>query len=121
MELTGQIKEIFETQQVSEKFKKRDFVLTDASSQYPQHIIMQVTQDKTSLLDKFKIGDTITAHINIRGRNWTNPTNDEVKYFVTIEAWRLVAGTGNRSDNSGNETPVAETFNSSAQDDDLPF
>lgn len=122
MEITGQLKEIFETQNVSDKFQKREFVLTDNSSQYPQHILIQTTQDKCSLLDRFKVGDTIIAHINLRGRSWTSPKN-EVKYFNTIEAWRLVAGTGSGSnDSSANEnTSAAETFTASTQEDDLPF
>jgi hypothetical protein len=32
MEITGQIKEVFATQTISEKFKKREFVLTTDGS-----------------------------------------------------------------------------------------
>ena len=37
-QLKGRLKEVKETRQVSEKFSVREFVLTDESSQYPQHI-----------------------------------------------------------------------------------
>ena len=91
MEITGNIKQIGETQTISDKFTKRDFVLTDNSSQYPQHISFQITQDKCSLLDKYKVGDEITVHFNLRGREWTSPQG-ELKHFNTLEAWRLETG-----------------------------
>ena len=54
--LSGIVKVVNPTVQVSEKFAKREFVVTDASSMYPQDIMFQSTQDKCSLLDnKFKI------------------------------------------------------------------
>lgn len=42
MDITGILKVKGDTQQVSEKFKKRDIVLTESSSQYPQHILFQL-------------------------------------------------------------------------------
>lgn len=89
MELQGKIKAIGETANVSEKFKKRDFVITtDADGKYPQHISLQCTQDKVALLDNMAIGQDVKCSINIRGREWTSPSG-EVKYFNTIECWKL--------------------------------
>ena len=49
------IKVINPTQQVSEKFSKREFVVTDSSNgNYPQDILFQATQDKCPLLDGFQ-------------------------------------------------------------------
>lgn len=116
MEITGTLKVKGETQTVSDKFKKREFVLTDNSSQYPQHISLQLTQDKTSLVDKFNIGDELTAHINLRGREWTSPQG-EVKYFNTIEAWRL-----ERSVNSASNSSKPQTASQGDNEgDSLPF
>ena len=89
MDVTGVIKKILATEKVSEKFKKREFILTDNSNvQYPQHIAFQLTQDKCSLLDKFSEGDEVKVHFNLRGREFTTKQG-EVKYFNTIEAWRI--------------------------------
>ena len=88
METTGKLKVKEQTQKVNEKFQKRDFVLTtDAGSPYPQHVSFQITQDKCALLDKFKIGDEITVHFNLRGREWNSA--DGLKFFNTLEAWRI--------------------------------
>ena len=91
MEITGQLKAKFDTQQVSDKFSKLKFVLTpEASSSYPQHISMQVTQEKCAILDQFSEGQELKVQINIKGREWIDKQGDK-KYFVTIEAWRIEA------------------------------
>lgn len=83
------IKLIHPTQQVTEKFSKREFVVTDGlDSDYPQHILLQATRDKCSLLDQFNVNDMVDVAINIRGREWTSPQG-EIKYFNSIEAWRI--------------------------------
>jgi hypothetical protein len=122
MDITGILKVKGEAQQVSEKFKKREFVLTDNSSQYPQHISFQLTQDKCNLIDNYAVGSEIKVHFNLRGREWTSPKN-EVKYFNTLEAWRIENGgvAANNSSSSNNMNSVAETFTASSQEDDLPF
>lgn len=128
MEVTGQLKLKFDTQKVSDKFQKRDFVLaTDLSTPYPQYVSFQVTQDKCSMLDQFNEGEEIKVQFNLRGREWNGPQG--IRYFNTLEAWRLEKVSGGQTSapaqnsNSGmNETTKAPVFNSSISDnDDLPF
>lgn len=130
-QLTGKLKKIDPIVQVSEKFSKREFVITDESSQYPQDIIFQSVQDKCTLLDAFKLGDVVQVSFNLRGREWTSPTN-EVKYFNTLEAWRIEGGQAQTSapapaaqtNTAPAAAPVAQPQNtmvSSTDDDDLPF
>lgn len=91
MEITGTLKAIFDTQQVSDKFKKREFVLTtDAATPYPQHLLIQVTQDKVNLLDQFQIGQEAKVHINLKGREWIDKEGN-AKYFNGIEGWKIEA------------------------------
>jgi len=90
MEITGTIKVIEATKQVSDKFKSRQFVVTTADT-YPQHISLQCTQDKCDMLNSFSVGQVVTASINLRGREWQSPQG-ETKYFNTIECWKLSKG-----------------------------
>lgn len=121
MDITGILKLKTEAQQVSDKFRKREFVLTDNSSQYPQHISFQLTQDKCSLLDQYNVGDEIKVHFNLRGREWTSPKG-EIKYFNTLEAWRIEGGSAGAAKNSSaSMNDVAATFTAASQEDDLPF
>jgi hypothetical protein len=112
MQLTGIIKVIKEEVVVSDKFRKRELVLTDNSnSEYPQHISFQLTQDRCSLLDPYKVGDVATIHFNIRGREWTSPQG-EIKFFNTLEAWKLDRGVA---------APAAVAATENLSNDDLPF
>jgi hypothetical protein len=122
MDITGILKVKMDTQQVSEKFKKREFVITDNSSQYPQVIAFQLTQDKCGLIDQYKVGDEIKVHFNLRGREWTSPKG-EVRYFNTLEAWRIEGGAGGASKgaSSNSMNDVATSFTAASQEDDLPF
>ena len=117
MYITGTLKLKKNEQVVSEKFKKREFVITDNSSQYPQQLMFQLTQAKCSLLDEFNVGQEIKVHFNLRGREWTSP-DGEIKYFNTLEAWRLEKGNGNTAESQ--ERAVDESF-PAAPPDDLPF
>lgn len=88
MEITGKIKFIGSTQQVSDKFSKREVVVS-TDEQYPQHISIEFNQDKCSILDKYDVGDEVTVGINLRGREYTNPNTGEVKYFNSIQGWNI--------------------------------
>jgi hypothetical protein len=127
MEVTGQLKLKYDTQKVSDKFQKRDFVLaTDLSTPYPQFVSFQVTQDKCTMLDSFNQGEEIKVQFNLRGREWNGPQG--IKYFNTLEAWRIekVGATQSSAPSQNNggmqENTAAPVFNSSISDnDDLPF
>jgi hypothetical protein len=127
--LSGTLKVKNDTVQVSEKFSKREFVLTDASSMYPQDIMFQLTQDKCNLLDAVNVNDQVEVSFNLRGREWTSPQG-EVRYFNTLDAWRIekvgAAPMGGGMPQGGpsamNLDPIATPASTaSSDDDDLPF
>ena len=53
MEITGELIEVFGTQDVTATFKKREFAVK-TYGEYAQEIGLEVTQDKVDLLDTFK-------------------------------------------------------------------
>ena len=126
MEITGTLKSKNDAVQVSEKFKKREFVLTENSTKYPQHIQFSLAQDKCAILDGYNVGDEIKVQFNLQGREWTNPQG-EVKVFNTLDAWRIEkAGAASApkapQSNTNVSTPAESTFvASTGADDDLPF
>jgi len=87
MELTGTIKLVRDTQEVSASFKKREFVIT-TEEQYPQDIQLEMTQAKCEELDSFTIGSKVKVSINVRGREWINPQG-EAKYFNTLQGYKI--------------------------------
>src|ERR1044072_7065471 len=113
MEVIGTLKAKFDAQKVSDRFQKREFVLTtEANTPYPQHVSFQVTQDKCSLLDQYREGEEIKIHFNLRGREWNGPQG--IKYFNTLEAWRIEkvgAATASQSSNPSNTSNNNQSSN----------
>ena len=102
----------------SNGFRKRELVI-ETFSQYPQKIIFEFVQDKTELLDKFKIGDSVEISYNLNGREWVNPQG-ETKYFNSIQGWRIEAnndapGSDMEAQSTVVEPPVTD------EKSDLPF
>lgn len=89
MEFNGSIVRIGETEIVSDKFQKRQFVVTDNHDQYPQHILFELQQTKCDTIDSFKVGDAVRVSFNLRGRDWTDKEG-VVKTFNTLVAWAIV-------------------------------
>jgi hypothetical protein len=119
--MSGSIKVIGQTQQVSEKFSKRDLVVTDTSSQYPQDISFQLAQDKCNVLDAFMEGESVEVSFNLRGRAWQSPQG-EVKYFNTLEAWRIEKADSPQTATLMPRTPQEAVVTSEpTEDEDLPF
>ena len=140
-DVTGRLHEIFDEQQVSDKFRKREFVLEVQDGQYPQQIKFQLTQDKTSLIDPYKMGDEVKVTFDLRGRGFNK--NGQMLYFTNLEAWRVEAASagapagGGASYGGGQQQPAArpaaqnQNHNLRAQptaqpiagddDNDLPF
>ncbi len=104
MEATGFLKIKFDTNKVSEKFQKRDFVLTtDFDTPYPQHVQFQLSQDKCSQLDTLQVGDMVKVDFNLRGREWNGPQG--TKFFNTLDAWRTQLVPGSMRAEPTNQIP----------------
>ena len=112
-----------DTEQIKDTFKKREFVISDEGSQYPQEISFQLVQDKCDLIDPYQIGQEIKVNFNIRGRRWENPQTKEVRFFNSLDAWRI-EGVAQEAPtaNSLPPLPSSEPANIGADEsDDLPF
>ncbi len=121
MKVRGKLLEIKETQQVSDTFKKRVFVLEYAGNpQYPEYVSFELIQDRCSLLDGFQPGQEVEVSFNLKGRKWINPQG-ETKYFNAIQAWRIEAITQGDSSALREENITQNTITEIKEEDDLPF
>jgi hypothetical protein len=135
-EITGRLAEKFETQKVSDKFMKREFVVEIKSSgtsgyEFVDLIKFQSTQDKCSMLDQFNVDDMVNVSFNLRGRRWER--DGQVSYFTNLEAWRIEKVQNETNGSAADSSPEQDNF--TAQDapfptqppsddsgvDDLPF
>jgi hypothetical protein len=124
MEVEGKVKLINPRQDISASFSKREIVVT-TPEQYPQHIMVEFTQDKCDLLDNYKPGDDVKISINLRGREWINPQG-EAKYFNTIQGWRIEKVKNEQAAPAQQVTkpqqqPAQQVSGGNEEHDDLPF
>ena len=115
MNIKGKLIEIFDTVQITETFKKREFIIQDNKNpEYPEYIKVELIQDKVDLLNSLSVGDEINVLINIKGRKWEDKEG-KIKYFNSIQGWKI------ESENSNmNQENDQENINQDS-DDDLPF
>ncbi len=121
MNITGTIIELYDTVQVSDKFKKREFVIQDNENpQYPQYIKFELAQDKCALLDAVSMNDQVDVSFNVRGRSYVNPQGVK-SYFNSLQAWKIQ--TIGKGGNAPGSYSGGEAVNSNlpAEDDGLPF
>ena len=84
MEITGKIKLIGETETVGSAgtFKKRLIVIS-TEEQFVQHVPIDFVQDKTSVLDKYQVGEEVKVSVNVRGNEYNG------KYYVSLNGWKI--------------------------------
>lgn len=126
MNVQGKILEISDTQKISDRFQKREFVIEYADNpQYPEYVQFEVVQDKCGMLDSYNVGDEVEVYFNLKGRKWTNPQG-QVKYFNSLQAWKLE----NAGQSQGNTPPPMDSGDLSNMEEpgwisedenDLPF
>ncbi len=124
MEIQGKIHATFDAQQVTPRFRKREFVLLlDAASRYPQFVMFQLTGDRCTELDGFGEGEEVKVEFSLRGREWTSPQG-EVRYFNSLEVWsleRLGDTTSDMPPGSGTESGVGDEPPPPMDEDEIPF
>ena len=122
-EVEGKLHKKYETENKTDSFQAREFVILVESGNYPQYVKFQLVQDRCALLDPFEEGEEIKVHFDLRGREWQG------KYFTNLNAWRLekasaaAAPEPPAADSSGGffPSPDNEPSGGGAADDDLPF
>ena len=109
MKTEGKIHATFEAQQVTERFRKREFVLElEGSSRYPQTVLFQLTGDRCGELDGFNVGEAVSVEFSLRGREWKSPKG-EIRYFNSLEVWSLERAGGG---DAGDDFDQSGTFSS---------
>ena len=116
MNIQGKLIEIYETKQISDKFRKREFVIEYAeNAQYPQFIKFELTQNNCDMIDSFKKNDFIDVHFDLRGKPWTNKEG-VTTYFTSLAAWKI-----QKASPADPDTESQEPHFENAPDADLPF
>ena len=128
-ELTGKLIAAFDTVQRTETFKVREFAVekTDEINgrTISNFVKFQCVQDKTTILDKYSVGDEIKVFFNIKGTKWEK--DGKTNYFTNLDAWKIepakkMSGDqGSFSDKQYEEPMNSFSSNTPENIDDLPF
>jgi len=88
-ETHGRLHAVSETKQVTERFRKREFVVEIGDNpRFPQFVQFELTGDRCDQLDAYKVGDEVRVEFSLRGREWKSPKG-ETKYFNSLDVWTL--------------------------------
>lgn len=117
--IKGKLTEKFNTQQVSDKFSKREFVIEVKEQSgngqiYIDHIKFQLTNQKCNLIDSTPLNSDVEISFNIKGKRYEK--DGKVNFFTNLEAWKIteISGTATNASSNASSEP-------SAPSDDLPF
>jgi single-strand DNA-binding protein len=107
------------TQHIKDTFKKRDFVVEIQDGNHPQHIKIQVIQDRCNLLENYKPGQQVKVLFNLWGMPFRN-REDPTVYFTYIEACRI-EGIGSGAPQGKDYSQAQEASSKVDEFDDVPF
>ena len=93
LEITGKLIQKDNISFVTDKFKKREFVLElteDVNgTTHTNYAKMQLVQNKCEIIDKFNIGDIIKCNFNLKGTKWQKQGESKVSYFTQLDVWKI--------------------------------
>jgi YbbR domain-containing protein len=85
MQIIGKVHHIGQTESVGANgFTKRQIVIA-TDEQYVQHVPIDFVKDKCSILDNYKVGQSVTVDVNVRGNEYNG------KYYVSLQGWKINA------------------------------
>jgi len=97
------VERIGELQVISDKFQKREMILTDRAEKYPLHLAVQFQRKEAGKCDLVREGDLVDVHGELRGREWNG------RYFVDVIGHEI-----HRIDGAGASAPAARPSSTSA-------
>ena len=119
MKATGIIYKINEVQQISEKFKKRDFVLEIKNNEaYVQKVMFTLILDKVDAINSCSVGDRVEVNFDLQGKEWTSP-DGTVRFFNTLSVSEIIKSTPEA--NASNTEQLNTRVSPSDSEDNLPF
>ena len=123
-EISGKVIEVLPVVQVSDKFRKREFVIekkeTGGNGVFIDYIKFQLVQDKCDLINESFLQEEIKIWFNLKGNKWER--DGKVNYFTNLDAWKIekTAEQG-RDQNTQPNTALEDAPPEIDELSDLPF
>ncbi len=120
LKIIGRIKRIGEIQQVTDTFKKREFVI-ETDEQYPQTLGFELVQTRVDLIEPYAEGELIEVFFNLKGREWQKDSSSPLRVFNQLVAWRISRISQPAQERTQAQVPKSQNTGQTNFDDDLPF
>lgn len=123
-EITGKVIDIAPVNQVSDKFRKREFVIekkeTGGAAVFIDYIKFQLVQDKCELINESYMNEDIKIWFNLKGNRWEK--EGKVNYFTNLDAWKIEKLASQSGGQATQERPAIEDIPPEIDElSDLPF
>ncbi len=124
-EITGKVIDISPVNQVSDKFKKREFVIekkeAGGSAVFIDYVKFQLIQDKCDLINESFLNEDVKIWFNLKGNKWER--DGKINYFTNLDAWKIEktsSGTS-RDQNTSSHVTLEDIPPENDELSDLPF
>ena len=123
-EITGKVIEVSPVNQVSDKFRKREFVIekkeSGGSGVFIDYIKFQLVQDKCDLINESFLNEEIKVSFNLKGNRWER--DGKVSYFTNLDAWKIERASFSAPEQNAPPRNFQEDLPTEADElSDLPF
>ncbi|MDX9929915.1 MAG: DUF3127 domain-containing protein [Bacteroidales bacterium] len=122
-EITGRLIDITPVMQVSDKFRKREFVIERKESSggavFVDYIKFQLLQDKCDIIDESYLREEIRVLFNIKGNRWEK--EGRVNYFTNLDAWKIEKLSEGEEEYAGPPHSLEDVPPENEEFDALPF
>ena len=123
-EITGKIIDILPVNQVSDKFRKREFIIekkeSGGAAVFTDYIKFQLVQDKCDLINESFLNEDVKIWFNLKGNRWER--DGKVNYFTNLDAWKIERTSSvNRDPDVSPDTRLEDIPPEIDELSDLPF
>jgi hypothetical protein len=123
-EITGKIIDILPVNQVSDKFRKREFVVekkeSGGAAVFVDYIKFQLIQDKCDLINESFLNEEVKIWFNLKGNKWER--DGKINYFTNLDAWKIEKISSSGGDQIVSpHTPLEDIPPDNDELSDLPF
>jgi hypothetical protein len=123
-EITGKVIDISPVNQVSDKFKKREFVIekkeAGGAAVFIDYIKFQLIQDKCDLINESYLNEDVKIWFNLKGNKWER--DGKINYFTNLDAWKLEKiSSSARDQNAPSHITLEDIPPENDELSDLPF
>lgn len=123
-EITGKVIDIMPVVNVSDKFRKKEFVIerkeTSGGVVFVDYIKFQLVQEKCDLINNSFLNEEVKVWFNVKGNRWEK--EGKVSYFTNLDAWKIDKTSGMVQDKENRANKPPEDYPTETEElGDLPF